>query len=108
MQKSYIEKIAAKRDEAQRLESRALESLAGLCQTEGYRYLQVIAAEIEAGYRCKPTDPNWHVYTTIGYAFGTLFSKASQKAREVHDGATGPTNGKSILAEIQNARNSRP
>ena len=97
------EQMTEKLQAAKENEARRADKLNGLFQSEGYRYLQTIAAEIEAEYTCKPTDPNWQTFTTIGYAFGSLFSRVMKEARKGQQAAPRT----SILEEIQNnARNS--
>ncbi len=104
MQKSFLNELAEKRQQATDLNQRANAALLGLCQSESYKYIRGIASEIQAEFRCKPTDPNWTTFTTIGYAFEQLFSKMEQKARTAQQSEA----PKSILAEIQqNARHSR-
>lgn len=98
MHKSLIDKVTEKRQQMLDIEARGATVLAGLCQGEAYKYLQLIASQIEAEYKCKPTDPNWHVYSTIGYAYGTLFAKVAAEARKAKENPT----SNSILAEIQN------
>ena len=69
-----------------------------LLQTKGWLYAQRVALEVQNEFRCKPTDPNWLVYTTIQYAFNQLFDQVKQRAKSVDESVK---TGQSILAEIK-------
>lgn len=90
-QKAYLNQSATLRHEIDK-------ELACLVQTDGWKYAQRVALEIQQEFNCKPTDPNWQVLTTIQYAYNRLFDECRVRAKQAESRVIP---GQSILAEIK-------
>lgn len=74
------EKLEERKAERAMVRRGADDELLCLVQGEGWGYAQLVAKEIAAEYKCKPTDPEWQTLTTIQYAFDELFTRINRRA----------------------------
>lgn len=77
-------------------------SLRCLVSMKGYGYARSIASQIAKEFECKPTDPNWQVYTTVKWSLDKLFLEIENIAR------TEQTTPKESMANANNRRNRKP
>jgi len=73
-----------------------------LVSLKGYGYARNVATQIAKEFECKPTDPNWQVYTTVKWSLDKLFIEIEKLAS--YDVAQTP---KEVMADANNRRNTR-
>lgn len=80
---------ASQSRETQKLQLEAVKALQAdvsaqmrcLVSQKGYSYARNIARDLAKEFECKPTDPNWQVYTTIKWSLDKLFSRIEEVAK---------------------------
>jgi hypothetical protein len=77
-------------------------SIRCLVSMKGYGYARSIANQIAKEFECKPTDPNWQVYTTVKWSIDKLFAQLEDIAR------TENKTPKEEMAHANNRRNRKP